>query len=80
LVTGVTFKKHCPDVHSTKVIDVIKALKDCGVNITIFDPWVEPHVVMHEYGLTIPATHSNEKFDWLVQAVSQNEFKTQIIH
>jgi UDP-N-acetyl-D-galactosamine dehydrogenase len=80
LVTGIIFKENCPDVLNTKVIDVIKALKNYGVNITIFDQWVEPHVVINEYGLTIPATHSNEKFDWLVHAVSQNEFKTQITH
>src|SRR5690606_17892911 len=39
LVLGITFKENCPDVRNTKVIDVLDALNDYDVNITIFDPW-----------------------------------------
>src|SRR5690606_28443414 len=28
------------------------ALKDYGMNVTIYDPWAKPEEVFHEYGLT----------------------------
>jgi UDP-N-acetyl-D-galactosamine dehydrogenase len=51
LMLGITFKENCPDVRNTKVIDVIKALKDYGMKVSIYDPWAEPAEVNHEYGL-----------------------------
>src|SRR5690554_469509 len=50
LVLGITFKENCPDVRNTKVVDVLNALKDYDVNITIYDPWANPAEVKHEYG------------------------------
>jgi UDP-N-acetyl-D-galactosamine dehydrogenase len=52
LLLGITFKENCPDVRNTKIVDVIRALKDYNVNITIYDPWANPVEVMHEYGLS----------------------------
>jgi UDP-N-acetyl-D-galactosamine dehydrogenase len=74
---GITFKENCPDVRNTKVVDVISALKDFGLKVSIYDPWAEPKEVMHEYGLTITNTLPNKKFDAVVLGVSHNEF-TQI--
>jgi UDP-N-acetyl-D-galactosamine dehydrogenase len=77
LMLGITFKENCPDVRNTKVVDVIRALKDFGLKVSIFDPWADPAEVMHEYGLTITNTLPNKKFDAVVLGVSHNEF-TQI--
>jgi UDP-N-acetyl-D-galactosamine dehydrogenase len=77
LMLGITFKENCPDVRNTKVVDVISALKDFGLKVSIYDPWAEPKEVMHEYGLTITNTLPNKKFDAVVLGVSHNEF-TQI--
>ena len=52
LMLGVTFKENCPDVRNTKIVDVVAALKDYGMNVTIYDPWAKPEEVKHEYGLT----------------------------
>lgn len=51
LMLGITFKENCPDVRNTKIVDVIAALKDYGVEVDIFDPWANPAEVKHEYGL-----------------------------
>lgn len=51
LMLGITFKENCPDVRNTKIVDVIAALKDYGIKVTIYDPWANPAEVMHEYGL-----------------------------
>lgn len=51
LMLGITFKENCPDVRNTKIVDVIHALQDYGVTVTIYDPLANPEEVMHEYGL-----------------------------
>lgn len=56
LILGITFKENCPDVRNTKMVDVIAALKDYNVSITIYDPWANPAEVMHEYGLVCETT------------------------
>ena len=38
IIFGFTFKENCPDVRNTKVVDIVKALKEYNLNITIFDP------------------------------------------
>jgi nucleotide sugar dehydrogenase len=52
LLLGITFKENCPDVRNTKIVDVVKALEDYSVNVTIYDPWAKPEEVMHEYGFS----------------------------
>jgi UDP-N-acetyl-D-galactosamine dehydrogenase len=74
LVLGITFKENCPDVRNTKVVDVIKHLKEYGTIVTIFDPLACPEDVNHEYGLETHLTMPTGKFDAVVLAVSHNEF------
>jgi UDP-N-acetyl-D-galactosamine dehydrogenase len=75
LILGITFKENCPDVRNTKVVDLISALKEFGVNITIYDPWANIKEVMHEYDLVSVKNLPNEKFDAIVLTVSHNKFK-----
>ncbi len=74
LVMGITFKENCPDVRNTKVVDVIKNLKEYGTEVTIFDPLANPEEVKHEYGLTTTRTLPSEKYDAVVLAVAHKEF------
>ncbi len=74
LILGFTFKENCPDVRNTKVIDIIKTLKEYNLNITIFDPWANPKEVKHEYGVEVVNELPNEKFDSAILAVAHKEF------
>ena len=51
LILGITFKENCPDVRNTRVVDVIRNLKEYGTEVTIFDPWANPSEVKHEYNI-----------------------------
>lgn len=75
LVLGITFKENCPDVRNTKVIDIIKELRDYDVQVTIYDPWANPAEVKHEYGVKVLNTLPEKKFDGVVLAVAHDEFK-----
>jgi UDP-N-acetyl-D-galactosamine dehydrogenase len=75
LILGITFKENCPDVRNTKAVDVITALKQYGVNVTIYDPWANEDEVLHEYNLVSVKELPKDKFDTIVLTVAHNEFK-----
>jgi UDP-N-acetyl-D-galactosamine dehydrogenase len=74
LVLGITFKENCPDVRNTKVVDVIKELKEYDTNVTVYDPWANPQEVKHEYGLDILTEMPEGEWDAVVLAVTHREF------
>lgn len=74
LMLGITFKENCPDVRNTKIVDVISALKDYGIEVTIYDPWANPESVQHEYNLITTNILPTGKFDTIVLGVSHKEF------
>jgi UDP-N-acetyl-D-galactosamine dehydrogenase len=74
LMLGITFKENCPDVRNTKIVDVITALADYGIKITIYDPLANPSEVQHEYGLLTTAVLPEEKFDAVVLGVAHQQF------
>lgn len=74
LVLGITFKENCPDFRNTKVIDVIRHLKEFGLEVTVFDPWVKIEDVYKEYGVETMSQLPKEKYSAIVHAVAHNEF------
>lgn len=75
LILGITFKENCPDVRNTKVVDVVKSLKEYNTNVVIYDPWANEEEVKREYKLKSTKNLPEEKFDAIVLTVSHNEFK-----
>tara|TARA_B110000003_G_scaffold170929_1_gene170620 strand:- start:19873 stop:21156 length:1284 start_codon:yes stop_codon:yes gene_type:complete len=74
LILGITFKENCPDVRNTKAVDVVKALKSYGTNITIYDPWANEKEVMHEYGMISSKRIPSTKYDAVVLTVAHDKF------
>ena len=74
LVLGITFKENCPDVRNTKVVDVIRNLKEYGTNVTVYDPLADPEEVHHEYGLDTTRELPSGKFEAVVLTVAHQEF------
>ena len=74
LMLGITFKENCPDVRNTKIVDVVKALKEYGILVTIFDPLANANDVKKEYNLVTINTLPNDTFDAIVLGVSHKEF------
>ena len=74
LMLGITFKENCPDVRNTKIVEVIKCLKDYGIEVTVYDPWANPKEVAHEYDLITTNSLPKDEFDAIVLGVSHKEF------
>jgi len=74
LMLGITFKENCPDVRNTKIVDVIRALEDYGIKVSLYDPWANSDEVQHEYGLTNNNQPPTVTFDAVVLGVAHKEF------
>ena len=72
---GFTFKENCPDVRNTKVIDIYKSLREYNANITVYDPWANPVIAKHEYGIDVVNKLPAQKFDAAIVAVAHKEFE-----
>ena len=76
LLLGFTFKENCPDVRNTRVIDIYQDLVEFGLEVTVYDPWVDLEEVNYEYGIEVSNSKSvlANKYSAIVLAVSHNEF------
>ena len=76
LVLGFTFKENCPDIRNTRVVDVIRALKEYEINVDIHDPLAHEAETKREYNLEINKEIDYVKqYDVVILAVSHNEFR-----
>jgi UDP-N-acetyl-D-galactosamine dehydrogenase len=76
LVLGFTFKEGCPDVRNTKVINIVKELKEYNARVDIYDPWIDLAEAEHEYGVwPLPTMPEQGAYDAIVLAVAHPEFK-----
>ena len=79
LVMGLSFKENCPDIRNTKIVDMVKALKEYDLDLDIYDPWVDPLDAAKEYGIDPVASLANAKYDAIVLAVAHDQFKQMSI-
>ena len=77
LMLGVTFKEDCPDMRNTKVVDIIKELKDFGAQVHVYDPCVDPteKKKWYTHGIIDNPLRHNKKYDAIVVAVGHRQFK-----
>lgn len=75
VILGFTFKENCPDVRNTKVVDIYRSLKEYNVNITVYDPWANPAVAKHEYGIDITNELPAGTYDAAILAVAHEKFR-----
>ncbi|PKD42119.1 Vi polysaccharide biosynthesis UDP-N-acetylglucosamine C-6 dehydrogenase TviB [Methylomonas sp. Kb3] len=79
LIMGLTFKENCPDIRNTRVVDIIAELKTYGVNVEVYDHWVNAEEAKHEYGITPVAKPAAGKYDAIILAVAHDEFRKMAI-
>ena len=74
LILGFTFKEDCPDVRNTRVIDIYNELRNFDINIEVYDPWVNPQEVKHEYNIEVLNSFSKVNYAAVILAVAHKEF------
>lgn len=75
LIMGLTFKENCPDLRNTRVVDIINELQTYGVNVHVYDPWVDADEAQAEYGIKPLSSLTQGQFDAVLLAVAHEQFK-----
>jgi UDP-N-acetyl-D-glucosamine/UDP-N-acetyl-D-galactosamine dehydrogenase len=75
VILGATFKEDVPDIRNSKVIDVIRELRDFGVDVQVHDPVADPGDVLAEYDLRLRNWEDLSPADALVLAVPHKRFR-----
>lgn len=76
LVLGFTFKENINDIRNTKVIDVVRALKDKGHNVDVHDPHAMVDEVKDHYDLDILSSLPKDKqYDCVALMVPHSIYK-----
>jgi UDP-N-acetyl-D-galactosamine dehydrogenase len=76
LVLGITFKENCTDIRNSRVVDIVRELRDFGCKVDVCDPWAESDDVMREYGFPLVGEKELEKeaYDAVILAVAHDKF------
>lgn len=73
-ILGFTFKENCPDTRNTKIFDIVKELREYGIEPTIADPTADADEAKRLYGVEFVDMATIRDMDAVVLAVAHNEF------
>lgn len=73
LVLGLTFKEDVSDIRNSKVIDIIKELKDYGMTVDVADPRADAQAVRQMYGFDL-CQPEQAAYEAVVVAVAHKEY------
>ncbi len=68
-ILGFTFKEDVPDLRNTRVIDIVKALRDYGVAVQIHDAYASAAEALDEYGVDLLSSEQLSPAEAVVFAV-----------
>ncbi|WP_027799340.1 Vi polysaccharide biosynthesis UDP-N-acetylglucosamine C-6 dehydrogenase TviB [Paraburkholderia dilworthii] len=75
LIMGLTFKENCPDLRNTRVVDIVAELREYGMEVDVYDPWVSKEEARREHNLD-PIEHpDNGVYDATILAVAHSRFR-----
>lgn len=80
VILGVTFKEDCPDTRNSKVEDIVKRLKEYGINPVLIDPQADKNGYEREYGNTLSSMEDANNADCVILAVAHKEFKAMTLN
>lgn len=79
LVMGLAFKENCPDLRNTRVVDIIRELESYGIEVDVYDPWVDAAEAKSEYGVEMTEAPELKAYDAVVVAVAHRVFECENI-
>ncbi len=73
-VLGFTFKENCPDTRNSKVFDIVKELREYGIEPVIADPTADAEEAKKLYGVEFVDINTIKDMDAVILAVAHTEF------
>lgn len=74
LIMGITFKEEVSDIRNSKVIDLIKELKDYSVAVDVIDPNADPSELKQHYNVNLQPSPTG-KYDSIILAVGHQAYR-----
>ncbi len=74
LVLGLAFKENCPDLRNTRVVDIVRELREYHAQVDVFDPWVDAEEARIEYDIEPIAQPEAGSYDAIIIAVGHHQF------
>ena len=75
-ILGFTFKENCPDTRNSKVFDIVKELREYGIEPMVADPVADAAQAKRLYGIEFVDVSQVRKQDAVVLAVAHAKFAT----
>lgn len=75
-ILGFTFKENCPDTRNSKVFDIVKELREYGIEPVIADPIADSDEAEKLYGVEFVDLADIKNMDAVVVAVAHERFKS----
>ena len=72
---GLSFKENCPDIRNTRVVDIIRELREYGCDVDVYDPVISTTEARQEYGLNPIDRPLLDTYMGIIVAVAHNEFR-----
>lgn len=73
-ILGLTFKENVSDLRNSRVPDIIRELREFGVETLVHDPRANPAEARKEYGIDLVPLERLSNLDGLVYAVAHREY------
>ena len=74
-ILGFTFKENCPDTRNSKVFDIVKELREYGIEPFISDPAADIKEAKNLYGIDFVNISQIKKMDAVILAVAHEQFE-----
>ena len=74
VILGFTFKENCPDTRNSKVFDIVKELREYGIEPLIVDPEGDADEARKLYGVDFSKLDDINNMDAVLMAVKHKEF------
>ena len=74
-VLGITFKENVPDIRNTRVVDIIRELKDYGIRVLVHDPLADREEASRYYNITLEDWEQMAGVDAVIMAVVHDEYR-----
>ncbi|MCU0592611.1 MAG: nucleotide sugar dehydrogenase [Desulfobacterales bacterium] len=73
-ILGITFKEDVPDLRNTKVVDIVRELKDFGTDVVVSDALADPEEARAHYGIELAPLEAASGVDAVILAVQHNAY------
>lgn len=73
-ILGFTFKENCPDTRNSKIFDIVKELREYGIEPIISDPEADKYEAKKLYGIEFEDMNNIKNMDVVILAVAHNCF------